>query len=61
MKNHLTLSLKLDSSTIDYEDGFTRDISKIGHYGTGDVEITIKNRKDYEKAKALLDRAYNEN
>lgn len=61
MKNHLTLSLKLDSNTIDYEDGFTRDISKIGHYGTGDVEITIKNRKDYEKAKALLDRAYNEN
>lgn len=61
LKNHLTLYLKLDASTIAYEEGFTRDTSKIGHYSTGDVEVTIRNRADYEKAKALLDRAYNEN
>lgn len=61
LKNRLTLYLKLDASTIEYEDGFTRDTSQIGHYGTGDVEVTIRNRADYEKAKALLDRAYNEN
>lgn len=61
LKNRLTLYLKLDASTIDYEDGFTRDTSQIGHYGTGDVEVTIRNRADYEKAKLLLDRAYNEN
>lgn len=59
--NKLVLHLKLDVSTVDYEDGFTRDTSNIGHYATGDVEVTIKNREDYEKAKALIDRAYNEN
>lgn len=61
LKNRLILYLKLDANTIDYEDGFTRDTSQIGHYGTGDVEVTIRNRADYEKAKLLLDRAYNEN
>ena len=61
LKNRLTLYLKLDANTIDYEDGFTRDTSQIGHYGTGDVEVTIRNRADYEKAKLLLDRTYNEN
>lgn len=61
LKNRLTLYLKLDASTIEYEDGFTRDTSQIGHYGTGDVEVTIRNRADYEKAKLLLDRVYNEN
>ena len=59
--NRLLLHLKLDVSTVDYEDGFTRDTSKIGHYATGDVEVVIKNRDDYEKAKPLLERAYNEN
>lgn len=61
LKNHLTLYLKLDAKTVDYEDGFTRDTTHIGHYGTGDVEVTVRTRKDYEKALALLDRAYNEN
>lgn len=59
--NKLILHLKLDVATVDYEEGFTRDTSKIGHYATGDVEVTIKNRADYEKAKILIERAYNEN
>lgn len=59
--NRLILHLKLDVATIQYDEGFTRDTSKIGHYATGDVEVTIRNRADYEKARALLDRAYNEN
>ena len=59
--NKLVLHLKLDVNTVDYEDGFTRNTSKIGHYATGDVEVTIKNSQDYEKTKPLIDRAYNEN
>lgn len=59
--NRLVLHLKLDVNTVDYEEGFTRDTSKIGHYATGDVEAIIKNRADYEKVKPLIDRAYNEN
>lgn len=57
----LILCLKLDVNTIEYEDeGFTRDMTHSGHFGTGDVSVVIRSRTDYEKAKALLDRAYNE-
>lgn len=59
--NRLLLHLRLDVSTVDYEEGFTRDTSKIGHWATGDVEVVIRNRADFEKAKPLIDRAYNEN
>ena len=57
----LLLHIRLDVDTVDYEEGFSRNTSKIGHYGTGDVEITIKDVEDYEKAKVYIDRAYEEN
>lgn len=59
--NRLLLHVRLDVSSVNYEKGFTRDTSHIGHYATGDVEIVIHNRADFEKAKPLIDRAYNEN
>ena len=61
LDNRLVLHLKLEVNSMSYEDGFTRNTSQIGHYATGDVEVIIRNRIDYEKAKPLLDRAYNEN
>ena len=61
LSNKLLLHLRLDVGSIDYEEGFTRDTSKIGHWATGDVEVVIRNRADFEKAKLLIDRAYNEN
>jgi predicted transport protein len=33
---------RLDPSTVTLEDGFTRDVSEIGHAGTGDLEIRIQ-------------------
>lgn len=59
--NRLLLHLRLDVGSVDYEEGFTRDTSKIGHWATGDVEVVIHTRADFEKAKPLIDRAYNEN
>lgn len=59
--NRIVIRVRLDVNSVDYEEGFTRDASKIGHYGTGDVEITISNKSDFEKAKPLIDRSYNEN
>ena len=56
----IILFLKLHPETVELEDGFTRDMRSIGHYGTGDLQITIKDVKDFEKAKPLIDRAYNE-
>jgi predicted transport protein len=56
----LLIFAKVDPSTVAIEPGFTRDVRKIGHFGTGDLEITIASDVDFEKAKPLLDRAYNE-
>lgn len=61
LSNRLLLHLRLDVGSVDYEEGFTRDTSKIGHWATGDIEVVIRNRADFEKAKLLIDRAYNEN
>lgn len=52
--------VKLDPDTVELEPGFTRDVRKIGHYGTGDLEITIASDADLGRAKPLLDRAYHE-
>lgn len=56
----IVLFLKLNPETVGLEDGFTKDMRGIGHYGTGDLQITIKNAVDFEKAKPLLERVYNE-
>jgi len=54
----LLLFLKLDPPKIALEKGFTRDVSKIGHYGTGDVEVTITSSEDLDRAKPLIQRAF---
>ena len=56
----IILYLKLHPDSVNLEDGFTRDMRSVGHYGTGDLQVTIKNLKDFEKAKPLIERAYNE-
>ena len=56
----IIIYLKLSPDTVTLENGFTRDMRNVGHYGTGDLQITIKNNNDFEKAKPLIDRAYNE-
>lgn len=56
----LLVFVKVDPSTVTLEVGFTRDMRKIGHFGTGDLEITLASANDLERAKPLLDRAYNE-
>ena len=57
----ILLFLKLDPDQIDLEEGFSRDVREIGHYGTGDLEITIKNNADLEKAKPLIVQSYEKN
>jgi predicted transport protein len=50
--------VKVDPTTVNLENGFTRDVSSIGHFGTGDLEITIANLDDLEKAKPLILASY---
>ncbi|WP_417783989.1 DUF5655 domain-containing protein [Terasakiella pusilla] len=52
------IHIKVDPSTIDLEEGFTRDVSNKGHFGTGNLEIRLKDWPDLEKAKPLLEQSY---
>jgi predicted transport protein len=56
----ILLFVKVDPSTVTLEPGFTRDVSKIGHFGTGDLEITLTKPEDLEKAKLLIKRSYDD-
>lgn len=57
----IILRLNLDVNTMQFEDGFSRNTTDVGHFGTGDVELTITNKDTWNKAKPFVDRAYNEN
>jgi predicted transport protein len=54
----LLIYVKVDPDSINLEEGFTRDVRKIGHFGTGDLEIRVCNSQDLERAKPLLDQSY---
>ena len=58
---HVFLILKLDPATVQLEEGFSRDVSKIGHWGTGDLELTLRSPGDFERARVMIERAYIEN
>lgn len=53
--------VKVDPTSVVLEPGFTRDVSSVGHYGTGDLEIRISSLDDLERAKPLISRSYQEN
>ena len=56
--NVIRLYLKVDPTTVVLEDGFTRDVSSVGHFGTGDLEVSVKTYDDFERAKDLIARSY---
>lgn len=53
------LFLKINPEEIKEMPQNGRDVRNIGHYGTGDFEITIKNENDFEKSKDYILWAYN--
>ena len=58
---HMRLWLKLDPDSLTLEEGFSRDVRSIGHWGTGDLEIVVRTQSDFEKARPLIERSYQEN
>lgn len=54
----ILMFVKVDPSTVQLEPGFTRDVSNLGHFGTGDLEITLSKAEDLEKAKPLIELSY---
>ncbi|MES4787769.1 MAG: DUF91 domain-containing protein, partial [Nitrospiraceae bacterium] len=59
--NRVLITLKLSPATVTFENGFSRDVSEIGHWGTGDVELCLLGPADLQRAQALLERSYSEN
>ena len=60
-KNSLLMWLPLDPGDITLEEGFSRSVRDVGHHGTGDLELTIRNLDDLDKAKPLIQKSFEEN
>lgn len=54
----LLIFVKINPDSIQLEEGFSRDVRQIGHFGTGDLELTITSLDDLEKAKELILKSY---
>jgi predicted transport protein len=57
-KNKLILMLSLNPQSINPLPSNARDVTNIGHWGTGNLEITINGQEDFEQAKPLIIMAY---
>jgi len=56
----LIITLKLDPASVALEEGFSRDVSQVGHWGTGDLELSLRSLADLDRAKSLVERSYSE-
>ena len=50
--------IEANMPTVTLEEGFSRDVSQIGHWATGDLELTLRMSADLERAKPLMERSY---
>jgi predicted transport protein len=56
---NVKLFLKLKPSDIPEGTKNYRDVTSIGHYGTGDVEFTVSTEAEFESVKDFVAMAYN--
>jgi predicted transport protein len=54
----LLVYVKVDPAHVELERGFTRNVSQIGHFGTGNLEVTIGSRQGLERAQPLMLASY---
>lgn len=55
----LQMYLKLPGELAE-ENSFSRDVTNIGHWGTGNLEVNVRTPEDWDKARELVDKAYQE-
>ncbi|OFU78953.1 MULTISPECIES: DUF5655 domain-containing protein [Staphylococcus] len=60
-KGIILMYVRIDTTDIEWEPGFSKDMTHIGHYGTGNVALTLRNKKDLEKAKSFIEASYENN
>ena len=54
----LLVYLKADPKAVDIVPGFTRDVTGLGHHGTGDLEVQLRTERDLERAQDLFRLSY---
>ncbi|CAL9366304.1 hypothetical protein SUDANB105_00769 [Streptomyces sp. enrichment culture] len=57
-RSKLLVYLKVDPKGVDLVPGFTRDVSGLGHHGTGDLEVQLRTPRDVERAQDLFRASY---
>jgi predicted transport protein len=58
---NLLVYLKLDPATVELQEGFSRDVSSIGHFGTGDLELRVSDDSRWTLVEELTRQAYTAN
>ncbi|MFF4735795.1 transporter [Streptomyces sp. NPDC001262] len=57
-KQQVLIYLNIDPGKVDLIPGFTRDVSDIGHHGTGPLEVRLRTERDLERAIPLFRLGY---
>ena len=57
-KKNVTLYLKLDPKKLGLLPPIARDVTNIGHYGTGDLELVLESQEDLKTSKPFIQQAY---
>ena len=59
--NTLLIYTKANIEDIELREGFTRDVTNIGHFGTGNLEITFTDMKDFDEIQKFIIASYEAN
>ncbi|WP_022834814.1 DUF5655 domain-containing protein [Salisaeta longa] len=57
-KRRVLLHLKLEPKTLGQLPDTARDVTDIGHYGTGDLELSVSTEEELAVAKPFIEKAY---
>lgn len=57
-KGEIRIYLKVDPNDLDKMPEIARDVTNTGHYGTGDLELTISDDEDLEICKKYIEMSY---
>ncbi|WP_424886516.1 DUF5655 domain-containing protein [Streptomyces sp. SAI-126] len=57
-RSKVLVYLKVDPKKADLVPGFTRDVTGLGHHGTGDLEVQLRTERDVERAQELFRASY---
>jgi predicted transport protein len=57
-QQRVLLYLKLDPKSVRGPKGISRDVTDVGHYGTGNLEMSLKTVADLDAAKPFIQMAY---